>query len=109
MPRAEDLKKTLTPSPTTPKAPPGPKVDFPSNKPYDASGRVVPPLGFGAFADSDDDNDDGGLGGRRTVAAGVGSQVQPPAQPRVSASSTVNVGPGGYTKEEIDVLRYATY
>ena len=86
--RAEALKKKL--SPTTPTPTP---VSQPTNKPVDSSGKVVPPLGFGAFADSDDE----------------GSPAPPPArgpsQRGPATGAAVNLGPGGYSKEEIDVIR----
>lgn len=91
--RAEALKKKT--SPLTPTAPP------PSNKPVDASGRVVPPLGFGAFSSSDDDDNSGSGSSNRSRATAPALQTSQ----NPSTSQTVNVGPGSYTKEEIAVLR----
>lgn len=88
--RAEDLKGKM---PT--KSAPSLK-DLPSNKPVNSAGKVVPPLGFGAFAsDSDDDDDKSGSSGSNVTRAR--------AQKRTAG--VVNVGQAGYTKEEIDVLR----
>lgn len=69
----------------------------PSNKPVNAAGKVVPPLGFGAFADDDDKNDEGSLGSRSNVTR---------ARSQKGTPAIVSVGQSGYTKEEIDVLRY---
>ena len=92
--RAEVLKKKL--SPTT-KAPPS---NNPLNKPTQG-GKVVPPLGFGAFLDSDNEKD---------LESGSGSGQPQNRGPRgqsgqQGSSGLQYVGPKGYTKEEIDVLR----
>lgn len=54
--------------------------------------KVVPPLGFGAFADSDDED---------KKSDGVG----PARIPTIPQKHVVNTGPSGYTKDEIEVLR----
>ncbi|KAH3719763.1 calpain-7-like [Dreissena polymorpha] len=92
--RAEAIKKLLSLSQST--SPTLPKTDIqpnPTNKPVTSTGKVVPPLGFGAFVDCDDNEGQGSAGQKVTRAR---SQ---------QGSGAVNVGPGGYTKEEIDVLR----
>lgn len=89
--RAEVLKKKL--SPTT-KAPPA-TINNPLNKPTQG-GKVVPPLGFGAFLDSDEEKDSGQVQDRPRP-----SGQQGPTGP----TGLMYVGPKGYTKDEIDVLR----
>ena len=93
--RAEVLKKKV--SPTT-KAPP--INNNPLNKPTQG-GKVVPPLGFGAFLDSDDEKESGS-GSGSGQAQNRDSRVQSGQQ---GSSGLHYVGPKGYTKEEIDVLR----
>ncbi|KAL4222516.1 calpain 7 [Mactra antiquata] len=84
--RAEALKKkSSSKSGNTPAV-------TPTNKPVDSSGKVVPPLGFGAFSDNNDDESS-----QRPVQNVNRSSSQ--------KSTPVNVGQGSYTKEEIDVLR----
>jgi len=61
-----------------------------------STGKVVPPLGFGAFLDDDDEGE-----GHRAPTRSRAQQGAPGSGP-----GSVNVGPGGYTKEEIDVLRW---
>ncbi|CAH1789739.1 unnamed protein product [Owenia fusiformis] len=78
--RAEKLKGT------------GPKAQL-KPKPPEA-GRAMPPLGFGAFADAPVGN--GSNGGARSPSQG---------RPRAVATQ----GAGGYTKEEIEVLRHTSY
>ena len=89
--RAEVLKKKL--SPTT-KAPPA-TINNPLNKPTQG-GKVVPPLAFGAFLDSDEEKDSGQIQDRPRP-----SGQQGPTGP----TGLMYVGPKGYTKDEIDVLR----
>ncbi|CAL1539156.1 unnamed protein product, partial [Lymnaea stagnalis] len=68
------------------------------------TGKVVPPLGFGAFSEGDEDNDNAQrlLSSAPTAPKGGISQ---------SSSSTtlrtglINVGPSSYSKDEIAVLR----
>ena len=86
--RAEVLKRKI--SPTT-KAPP----NNPLNKPTQG-GKVVPPLGFGAFLDDSDEEKDA----RNRVPVGPAG----PSGPQVP-TGLANIGPKGYSKEEIDVLR----
>lgn len=88
--RAEALKKVLSS-----KTGVAPNL-VPTNKPVDSSGKVVPPLGFGAFSDN---NDEEGSNGPRSNANRSRSLKASP--------NVVNVGQGSYSKEEIDVLRYS--
>lgn len=81
--RAEDLKKKLSSSGTVKSTPSLNKVE---NKP--------PPLGYGAFLDDDE---------KTTVSAG--GKPSPTNAPK-RGSQLINLGPSGYTKEEIEVLRY---
>ena len=85
------MKKKV--SPTT-KAPP---TNNPLNKPTQV-GKVVPPLGFGAFLDSDEEKESGSGSGARQTQNRVQSGQQ-------GSSGLQYVGPKGYTKDEIDVLR----
>ena len=84
------LKKAISPN--------IPSKDLPTNKPVNAFGKVVPPLGFGAFADSDDE----GEPNTRPSAITRGHSQKAPG----GGGAIQNVGPGGYSKEEIAVLRY---
>lgn len=87
--RAEALKKKMSPKMVAPPQP--------GNKPVNAAGKVVPPLGFGAFTEGSDE-EDSYLGTKSTVTRARSQKGTP-------APSVVNVGQAGYTKEEIDVLR----
>lgn len=89
MTRAEAIKKKLAPSPQSQKPQPPP-----SNKPVTSSGKIVPPLGFGAF-DSDDESQGSRSQGQKVNRSGRGPSTGP-----------VSVGAGAYTKEEIEVLRF---
>lgn len=91
--RAEALKKKLSPkSGVAPSGTPSAPGLTSVNKPVNAAGKVVPPLGFGAFTEGDDDGE-GSQGSRSNVSRAR------------SQKAMVNVGQSGYTKEEIDVLR----
>ncbi|XP_052813546.1 calpain-7-like [Mya arenaria] len=98
--RAEAIKKELAPTAAVQNKPASQQL--PTNKPVNAAGKVVPPLGFGAF---DSDDDDEGQRARAPAAALAGTQRVAGGGGGGGGGSTVNVGPGGYTKEEIDVLR----
>ncbi|XP_048735989.2 calpain-7-like isoform X2 [Ostrea edulis] len=84
--RAEDLKKKLSSSGTVKSTPSLNKVE---NKP--------PPLGYGAFLDDDE---------KTTVSAG--GKPSPTNAPK-RGSQLINLGPSGYTKEEIEVLRKTSF
>ena len=87
--RAEVLKKKISPTTKSP-----PVNANPLNKPTQG-GKVVPPLGFGAFlGDSDEEKNSGQ---QHKVPAATSGQQGP--------TELTYVGPKGYTKEEIGVLR----
>ncbi|KAK3587933.1 hypothetical protein CHS0354_014448 [Potamilus streckersoni] len=79
--RAEKLKSAVD----------GPKLPSPPSSPKKRDSRRMPPLGYGAFLDDEEQK-------------GAVSRVSRPQQQRVS-TGPISVGPDGYTKEEIDVLR----
>ena len=67
----------------------------PTNKPMNSAGKVVPPLGFGAFSGNDDEIQ-GSQGSLPNVSR---------SRSQKGNSGIINVGRDAYTKEEIDVLR----
>ncbi|XP_060067045.1 calpain-7-like isoform X1 [Ylistrum balloti] len=85
--RAEELKKKQEGPAKSPKP-----VQTPQN-----DGRGIPPLGYGAFLD--DENE-------RGTPQATRQNVRPQGQ---SSTGLVNVGPSGYTKEEIATIRKTSF
>ncbi|XP_069110607.1 calpain-7-like [Argopecten irradians] len=81
--RAEELKKKEEGPSRSPKP-----VTTPQNE-----SRVMPPLGFGAFLDDEDE---------KGTPQAPRQNVRPQGLP---ATGLVNIGPSGYTKEEIATIR----
>ncbi|KAL3832697.1 hypothetical protein ACJMK2_024317, partial [Sinanodonta woodiana] len=79
--RAEKLKSAVD----------GPKLPSPPSSPKKRDSKRMPPLGYGAFLDDEEQK-------------GAANRASRPQQQRVS-TGLISVGPDGYTKEEIDVLR----
>ncbi|XP_076439397.1 calpain-7-like [Babylonia areolata] len=85
--RGEALKKKQQPASTRPQT-----TSTPTPTP-----RVMPILGFNAFADDDDD--------KRTARPRAGNSVQGAGGGGGGRRGPINVGPSSYTKDEIAVLR----
>ncbi|KAK7494940.1 hypothetical protein BaRGS_00013819 [Batillaria attramentaria] len=90
--RGEQLKKTLKPA-TSPASPSAPKH---------LPGRSIPPLGFNAFADEEEEKKQGA---RPRSAVNQTHQGTLSAPGVAGKRSLTNVGPSSYTKDEIAVLR----
>lgn len=87
--RGEQLKKA-----TKSKLPSSPSSSVHKHLP----GRTMPPLGFNAFADEDEES-------KPSRPRNVANQVNQGALTVPAKRSLINVGPSSYTKEEIAVLR----
>lgn len=67
------------------------------------TGKAVPPLGFGAFSDTGDDNSST----QRLLSSGTfGTKGDGKSQVPLGKKILINVGPSSYSKDEIAVLRY---
>ncbi|CAG5117369.1 unnamed protein product [Candidula unifasciata] len=98
--RAEALKKKTAklPAPSSTSSAtssPGPAIRT-------ITGKVVPPLGFGAFSNTDEDNSST----QRLLSSGT-LAVKGDGKSLVSSGkkTLINVGPSSYSKDEIAVLR----